>query len=225
MEIAEPLSRRDRERQTRRQAMLDAALAVFAEKGYDGATIDEIAERAEFGKGTIYNYFPNGKDALYLAIFQEMVIDGLHRVIAASFTDPAELATPDGARAAFHRFILGLLAHHHADGDALMMFMKEGHRTVFDPERSAEFATHFNGVFDALVAPIEQAIASGALRPLPARPVAHLLMGNVRGYLMAELDARCDPSATLTTPHGTPDDAAAFITTVLFDGLLAPDAA
>ena len=202
--------------------MLSAALAVFAEKGYDGATVDEIAERAEFGKGTIYNYFPDGKDALFLTLLQELVIAGLHDVIASSFPDPGELATPAGARAAFRRFIKSLIERHHTEDDALLMFMKEGHRTVFDDARSAQLAEHFNGVFDALVVPIEAAIAAGALRPLPALPVAHLIMGNVRGYLMAELDVRCDPSGTLqASPYGTPSDAADFITTVLFDGLLA----
>ena len=226
MEVDEPLTRRERERLSRRQAMLDAALAVFAEKGYEGATIDQIADRAEFGKGTIYNYFPDGKEALFIALLAELVIGGLHKIIASSFSDPDELLTPAGARAAFHGFIRSLIRMHQADDDALLMFMKEGHRTVFDEAKSAQLAEHFNGVFDALVEPIELAIAAGALRPLPARPVAHLLMGNVRGYLMAELDARCDPSRTLDkAPYGSPDEAADFITTVLFDGLLAPDAA
>ncbi len=203
--------------------MLDAALAVFAEKGFEGATVDEIAERAEFGKGTIYNYFPGGKDELFLVILQEVVIAGLHDVIATSFADLDELATAQGARAAFHRFIRSLIEYHNDEDDALLMFMKEGHRTVFDEEKSAVVMAHFNGLFDALVVPIEAAIASGALRPLPARPVAHLLMGNVRGYLMAELDTRCDPSDTLEpAPYGSPGEAADFITTVLFDGLLAP---
>ena len=223
MQVDAPPSRRERERQARRQSMLAAALAVFAEKGFDGATVDEIAERAEFGKGTIYNYFPEGKDALFLALLEELVIGGLHRVIGDSFPDPAELATPAGARAAFRRFIRSLIEHHRDEDDALLMFMKEGHRMVFDADKSALLAEHFNSVFDALVVPIEAAVASGALRPMPARPVAHLLMGNVRGYLMAELDARCDPSATIpAAPYGTPAEAADFITTVLFDGLLAP---
>ena len=203
--------------------MLDAALAVFAEKGFEGATVDEVAERAEFGKGTIYNYFPGGKDELFVTLLEELVIAGLHDVIRQSFRDPGELGTRDGARAAFHRFIKSLIEHHHERDDALLMFMKEGHRIVFDPERSAALATHFNGLFDALVVPIEAAVASGALRPMPARPVAHLLMGNVRGYLMSELDALCDPSDILEpAPYGSPGEAADFITTVLFDGLLAP---
>jgi AcrR family transcriptional regulator len=60
------LSRKERERLMRRQAMLEAARAVFAEKGYANATLEEIAQRAEFGKGTLYNYFPGGKDELFL---------------------------------------------------------------------------------------------------------------------------------------------------------------
>lgn len=41
----------------KKQAIMEAALAVIAEKGFHPATIDEIAERAGVGKGTIYVYF------------------------------------------------------------------------------------------------------------------------------------------------------------------------
>ena len=223
MEAAAPLSRRDRERQARREAMLDAALAVFAEKGYAGASVDEIAERAEFGKGTIYNYFPGGKEELYSALFSERVVGGLHRVVAASFPPDLDLSTPQAARAAFRDFILGLLRQFAEARGPLLMFMKEGHRSHTEREQAAAFALQFMGVMDAVAEPIQRAIDAGALRPLPAHPVAHVLMGNVRGYLMAEVDADCDPSGTLPpTPFGTPDEAADFLTTVLFDGLLAP---
>ena len=63
---AKPLSRKERERSARRLAIVQAARAVFAEKGFDKATLEEIAERAEFGKGTVYNYFDN-KESLFLA--------------------------------------------------------------------------------------------------------------------------------------------------------------
>ncbi len=216
------LSRRERERLARRDAMLDAALEVFSEKGYSGASVDEIAERAEFGKGTIYNYFPDGKDELFLALFEERVAVGMHRVISASFDD-ADLSTPAGTRAAFKGFIRGLIEQFDDARGPMLMFMKEGHRTKLALSQEAAFGRHFFGVIEAVAHAIGRAIEAGSLRPLPAHPVAHVLMGNVRGYLMAELDAGCDPTGTFKpSPFGTADEAADFLTTVLFDGLLVP---
>lgn len=59
--------RREREKETRRKAILDAAERVFFARGLEKATMDEVAEEAEFSKGTIYLYFKNKED-LYLAI-------------------------------------------------------------------------------------------------------------------------------------------------------------
>jgi AcrR family transcriptional regulator len=47
-----------------KEKILDAALEVFSEKGYHTATVDEIAERAGVGKGTLYRYFAN-KETLF----------------------------------------------------------------------------------------------------------------------------------------------------------------
>lgn len=49
---------------TTKGKILDAALEVFAEKGFHSATVDEIAERAGLGKGTLYRYFAN-KETLF----------------------------------------------------------------------------------------------------------------------------------------------------------------
>lgn len=46
----------------------DAALDVFASKGYEAATMDEIAEAARISKGTIYLYFPSKEDLLVASI-------------------------------------------------------------------------------------------------------------------------------------------------------------
>jgi AcrR family transcriptional regulator len=58
MSVAE---RRAREKQNRIQGILQAAEKVFFSKGYESATMNEIAREAELGKGTIYLYF-KGKD-------------------------------------------------------------------------------------------------------------------------------------------------------------------
>jgi AcrR family transcriptional regulator len=47
-----------------RERVLEAALGVFSEKGFHVATMDEVAERAGVGKGTLYRYFAN-KETLF----------------------------------------------------------------------------------------------------------------------------------------------------------------
>lgn len=61
---AVPTSRRDRLKRERETRILEAAAAVFAEKGFHQATIREIAELADVADGTIYNYFDNKFDLL-----------------------------------------------------------------------------------------------------------------------------------------------------------------
>lgn len=62
MGIAE---RKEREKEQRRKDIVDAAEKVFFSKGYEIATVDEIAEVAELSKGTIYVYFKSKEDLLY----------------------------------------------------------------------------------------------------------------------------------------------------------------
>lgn len=59
--------RKAREKQKRRNDILEAAENVIFSKGLDQATMDEIADEAELSKGTLYLYFKNKND-LYLAI-------------------------------------------------------------------------------------------------------------------------------------------------------------
>lgn len=56
-------SRRERKKLETRQALLGAALALFREKGYNGATVEEITAQADVAKGTFFNYF-SSKEAL-----------------------------------------------------------------------------------------------------------------------------------------------------------------
>ncbi len=66
------LSRRERVKLANREAILSAAEEIFAEKGFYAATVDEIAERAEFSKGALYTYFKNKED-IFLSIMREKV--------------------------------------------------------------------------------------------------------------------------------------------------------
>ena len=61
------VERKEREKQRRREEILDAAEKIFFSKGIQNATMDDVAETAELSKGTLYLYFKS-KEELYLAI-------------------------------------------------------------------------------------------------------------------------------------------------------------
>jgi len=63
------IERGKRDKELRQQSLIDAATAVFAERGYDCATTREIAERAGCAEGLIHRYF-GGKRGLLLAILE-----------------------------------------------------------------------------------------------------------------------------------------------------------
>lgn len=59
--------RKEREKDLRLNGIIDAAERIFAAKGFDSATMDEIAREAEFTKRTVYGYFP-GKAEIFAAV-------------------------------------------------------------------------------------------------------------------------------------------------------------
>ncbi len=77
--------RREREKEVRRDAILDAAEGIFFSKGVDSSSMDEIASRAELSKGTLYLYFKN-KDELYHGIIHRglTILLGMFQKIADS---------------------------------------------------------------------------------------------------------------------------------------------
>lgn len=69
-----------RRKDARPQEILDAALAVFAEKGFSAARMEDISRRAGVTKGTIYLYFES-KEALFKALVRESLAPTITAVI------------------------------------------------------------------------------------------------------------------------------------------------
>lgn len=72
--------------ETRRAAILQAALEVFAELGFERATLQEVADRARVTKGALYHYF-DSKDELFIELVRsrlgDLVVESDARVAAA----------------------------------------------------------------------------------------------------------------------------------------------
>lgn len=71
-----PISQRQlEERKMRQDRILEGALSVFKEKGLEGATMDQIASAAGFGKATLYYYFKSKEEVL-----SAILVDGWQNI-------------------------------------------------------------------------------------------------------------------------------------------------
>ena len=77
-------SRREANKRKSRQKILKASRRLFKEKGYENTMIEDVANRAEISKATLYNYFPN-KESLLVGTMDDVAysfkkfIDGMDK--------------------------------------------------------------------------------------------------------------------------------------------------
>jgi TetR/AcrR family transcriptional regulator, repressor of fatR-cypB operon len=192
--------------------MLEAARVVFAEKGYARATLDEIAQRAEFGKGTLYNYFEGGKDAMLRAILDE-VFDEMVALVEKSFAGSTTF------RESLHRFVRGCMELFESRRDVFIILMKEMHRMILsdDPERAHYVNEQHSRLIGALLPQLARFQSVGVVRKGAPDALAHTILGNIQGVQMHLCLDQCNGGAST---EFTPTAAADFITSLLLDGML-----
>lgn len=169
----------------RRRQIMDAALRVFAEKGFTGATNKDIGREASVAPGLIYHYFAD-KRALFDALFAERV--PLAATGALLAIDGAENDEP---RAVLGRLFSTLLARMDTEEDLCVFKLLTG-----EAMRDAGMLERFNANAGAVVADLASYLANqvarGRLRPLEPTVVAQLLIGSLIQMMMRR-NAAGDP--------------------------------
>lgn len=89
--MASPVPKRQERGKRRMASILDVASGVFAEVGYDAATTNEIAARADISPGSLYQFFPN-KQAIADALITRYVDD--MRAMQDATLDPSLARLP-----------------------------------------------------------------------------------------------------------------------------------
>jgi AcrR family transcriptional regulator len=149
--------------QRTRSRLLEAAERVFAELGYNDASIVKITEAAGVGQGTFYLYFPGKAE-----IFDELVHDLNHRVRRAM----TEGAAQGGSR--IESELLGFRA--------FFRFTAE-HPALYRIIRQAEFASpetlqfHYDRIVEGYVGALEGAMDAGEIERRDPEVLAWALMG------------------------------------------------
>ena len=203
------LSRREREKLNRRNEILQAARKVFAEKGYDVATVDDVASAAELSKGTIYLYFKSKAD-LFLSTLEmgmEQVISIILDAISDNSDDPIA-----GIRDIIYRQFLFC----EENIDMFRLVTSENVHMEINSEigRNSEFKKRIMKSFSqnmiALADYIQQGIDMGIFKKVNSKDAAFVLLSTIQGFAFNWI---MDPEEVILSKK------AEIISTIFLDGL------
>lgn len=141
------------------QAILEQAIATFAELGFRGTDVQVIADRASVGKGTVYRYFRNKEDLFWAATYDVMM--RLERHLEAA------MQGAEGAAAKLWASSMAYAEFFETHPVYLEMFVQE--RAEFrgrGPESHLEFHEQMIRKFGGI---LQQGIDAGELRPVDPR--------------------------------------------------------
>jgi TetR/AcrR family transcriptional regulator, cholesterol catabolism regulator len=181
-------------RTARRERMLDAAAVVFAERGFEAASMEDIAHAAGMTKPTFYRYF-SGKEALFEAVFVnalDLLVAAIDRASACNSGAAARLEAM--IRAIIPTFREHLVSLRSMSGASA--HVEQGRRQIFRERREAIEARLADVIGDG--------IDEGIFGDVDARLIAQLIIG------MAWSGA---------TPERSDAELAEAMTQVLFCGL------
>lgn len=173
--------RKQREKQARREHILDAAAGLFAEKGFEAATMAQIARRAELAPGTLYIYFKS-KDELYFALLEPQLLAHHQRnlQIAADEAAPADRAIAEVLLESGRYYLekpgmIHLLTSYHA----------QKYRRLLSAECFDRLRELMRANVDVLAALLRRGVEQGIFAPMDALATAimvwNMAMGVVQG--------------------------------------------
>lgn len=160
----------------KRQAILDAALALFAERTFEGTPVPLIAERAGVGAGTIYRYFDD-KTALVNGLYQHW-----KHALAVRVVPPAPIDDP---RAEFHHWWDGLWRFA-SEYPAAFAFLETQHHSSYLDECSHDAGSALTA---SAIAYVRRAQAAGAIRKAKPEMLIAMVFGAFTGIAKGGGDA------------------------------------
>jgi AcrR family transcriptional regulator len=163
-----PARRTQAERsQATRDALIEAARLLFAERGYAGVGTEEIVRAAGVTRGALYHHF-DGKRELFAALYERIEVELAQRIATGALERGA--AEPlEAMRAGAEIFLRAC-----TEPDVQRIVLLDG-PSVLGWDRWREIAAeHGLGLIEAT---LQAAIDAGAIAEQPVRPLAHVLMG------------------------------------------------
>ncbi|HEX3813461.1 MAG TPA: TetR/AcrR family transcriptional regulator [Mycobacteriales bacterium] len=177
-----------------REVLLDAAAQVFAQKGFAGASVDDIAETAGFSKGALYSNFAS-KDELFIELLSNRNRDRLADS-AAIVSDQS--SSIEDARSAMNQLLIEV-----ADKDVDLaplqaeFWLYAIRRPEFREHLAAQFRTNRDSLASVLT---DRAAARNQPDNVPFDEVATVLLALFQGLVQLR---RTDPELVPEALYGT----------------------
>jgi len=196
---------REQSKANTRERLLAAARSAFAESGFHGASVEEIATRAGFSTGALYSNF-DGKEDLFLVLMEREIEEHAREIAQAVAERPSvsERAT-GGAR----RWMMMI----EREPELLLLFMEFWAYGVREPAVRPKVAERFAQVRRLLTRLIEDGVREFELElALPAEQLA------------IAVDALADGIARqrLADPEAVPDELMGTVLSLLFEAATRP---
>lgn len=184
--------RREAEAHATREALIQAALELFTERGYAGVGTEEIVSRAQVTRGALYHHFTDKRD-LFRAVFERVEGDLMERIGS----------TMEGADDAWNLMVAGMRAFLDAcEEPAVKQISLIDAPAVLGWEEWREIDNrHGLGLTRAA---LQGAVKAGVLRPIAVDPMAHLFVAALSeaAFVIAHADnprkARAEVEEALT---------------------------
>ena len=181
---------RERHRQEEnKHSILRAAESVFVQKGYSLATVDDIAEEAQFSKATLYRYFKSKSDILFEIIYStfEESYQEMKKIQLKSLSAEEKLK----------QLVSYIISYYHKKQNlARILFMekaamkklikaepgfKDSH-SHFHPQLPHKFKSKMKQISDIISEIIEEGVESGEFRKVDVHDASMVLGALIRGF-------------------------------------------
>ena len=190
MAAAENGARSPRARMTgseRRQQLIEIAKSLFAERGYDGTSIEEIAQRANVSKPVVYEHF-GGKEGLY-AVVVDREMSALLDGITSSLTN-------NRSRVRVERVALALLTYVEEHTDGFRILIRDSPASI----TSGTYSSLLNDAVSQVASILAGDFARRGLDPELAPLYAQACVGSVSMAAQWWLDVR-EPKKEVVAAH------------------------
>jgi len=156
-------------KQATREKILLAAEEVFADKGYHGTVVDEIAETSKTSKGAIYFHFPS-KEEIFFALMDQFATRMMHEI-------EKSISTQSGAinkiEASLRRVLEALVKRQRI----AKLLLIHGHG--LGPEFETKRLEIYDRFAELIKENLEEAIDEGSIEPIDVEITAHAWLGAI----------------------------------------------